>query len=81
LAEAFNLFKRERIAGEVQQAIEQHRSVAGRENKAVTIEPVRIARIMLEKTCPEHRRHGRGPQWQAGMAAIRLFDGINGQET
>jgi hypothetical protein len=43
LAEALDLVERHvGVAGEMQQRIEQHRAVAGRQHEAVAVRPVRI---------------------------------------
>src|SRR5215468_2536594 len=50
LAEVLDLVKRHvRITGEVEQRIEQHRAVTGRENESVTVRPVRSVCIELQK--------------------------------
>ena len=43
LAETLDLVQRQIVAGQVQQAVEQHRTVAGRKHEAVAIEPAGIA--------------------------------------
>lgn len=46
LAEPLELFERElRVAGQVQQRVEQHRTMPGREHETVAVEPERIGRI------------------------------------
>ena len=54
LTEIFQLFNRQVITAEVQQAIKQHGAVAVREDEAVTIKPGGIGRIMLEEVAPQH---------------------------
>ena len=81
LAEVLDVVQREVVAGQVQQAVEQHRTVPGREHEPVAIEPVRIARIVLEQARPQHIGHRRGPERHARMAAVRLLHGIYRQET
>ena len=49
LAEALQLIKRKIVAGEMQQAVEQHGAVAGGEHEAVAIEPVRVFGVVLQK--------------------------------
>ena len=46
LAELFDLVKRQIVAGEVQQAVQQRRAVAGRQDETVPIEPLRNDGIM-----------------------------------
>src|ERR1019366_9988278 len=45
LAELLDLFQRQIVARQMQQAVEQHRTVSSRQDKPVPIEPVRIGRI------------------------------------
>ena len=52
LAEMLDVVQREVIAAQVQQAVEQHRTVASRKHEAVAIKPVRIARVVFEPACP-----------------------------
>ncbi len=80
LAELLDLLKRQIIAGDVQQAVEQRRTVAGRQDETVPVGPMRIDRIMPEKPCPQHIGHGRSAQGQPRMAAIGLLHRVNRQE-
>ncbi len=70
LAEAPQLVERHvRIAGEVEQRIEQHRAVAGREHEPVAVGPIRMLRVDTSETastapwrrrpCPWACRDGR----------------------
>ena len=80
LAEALDLVDGHRlVAGEIQQRIEQHRAVAGREHEAVAVGPGRIGRVEFEEAREQDggdigRAHG-----QAGMAGIGLFDRVHRQ--
>src|SRR5574340_1299986 len=49
LAEIPDVVQRQVVTGEMQQAVEQHRTVPGREYEAVTVEPARITRIVPEQ--------------------------------
>ena len=50
LAEFFDLIERHCfVAGEMKQRVDQHRPVAGGENKPVTIGPGRVGRVKLQK--------------------------------
>src|SRR4051812_11676157 len=70
LAKPFEVFKRKVIASEIEQAVEQHRSMARRQNEPIPIEPKRIGRVMLKKSCPQDIGHRRGAQWEARMATV-----------
>ena len=52
LAKLFDLLQGQIVAREMQQAVKQHRAMSGRQNKPVAIKPMRIGRIMPEKTRP-----------------------------
>ena len=43
LTEVFDVVERKIVAGKIEQRVEQHRAVAGREHETVAIEPMRIA--------------------------------------
>ena len=42
------LDRRPRVAGQVEQRVDQHRAVAGRQHEAVAVGPVRVGRIVLQ---------------------------------
>ena len=47
LPEALYVHERQVVAGEMQQRVEQHRAVSGRQHEAVAVGPFRIARVVL----------------------------------
>src|SRR5207302_5985087 len=49
LAEALDLVHRELIAGQVQDAVEQHRAVARAEDEAVAVWPRRVLRVVAQE--------------------------------
>ena len=67
------------VAGQVQQRIEQHRAVAGRQHEAVAVRPVRVGGVEFQELREQHGRDVGGAHRQAGMAGFRLFDGIHGE--
>ena len=80
LAEILDLVERHvLVAGEVQQGIEQHRAVSGREHEAVAVRPGRSRGVEFEELREQHGRDVGGAHRQAGMAGFRLFDGIHGK--
>src|SRR6516164_10258822 len=54
LAEALELAHWQIIASEMKQRVEQHRGVAVRQHKTITIGPRRIFRIVAQMVAPEH---------------------------
>src|SRR5690348_7314497 len=47
LTKSFYLCQRKRIAGQMQQSIQQHRTMSRREDKAIAVHPLRICRVMF----------------------------------
>ncbi len=80
LAEALDLLDRHRLVAEqMQQRVDQHRAVAGREHEAVAVGPRRIGRIELEEAREQHGRDVGRAHRQAGMAGFRLLDRVHGE--
>ena len=80
LAEALDLLDGHRlVAEEMQQRIEQHRAVAGREHEAVAVGPARIGRIEFQEAREQHGRDVGRAHRQAGMAGFRLLDRVHGE--
>ena len=69
------------MPGEVQQAVEQHRAVAGREDEPIAVGPVRIARVVRQELVPQGVGHVGGAHGQAGMARIGVLHRVSGEET
>jgi hypothetical protein len=65
----------------VQQRVLQHAPVAGRKDKPVPIEPVRIFGIEFQKPIPKNERRRRSPHRYSGMPRIRFLNGVDAQET
>ena len=80
LAEVLDLVERHvSVAGEMQQRIEQHRAVAGRQDEAVTVRPVRVGGVELEELGEQNGGNVRGTHRQARMAGIGLLHGVHGK--
>ena len=77
LAELFQLFQGQIVAGQMQQGVEQGRAMPGRQDEPIPVEPVGVARMVLEEPRPEHIGHWRSIQGQTGMPAVRLLDRIH----
>src|SRR4051794_15919791 len=77
LAEVLDVLERERIAGQVEHRIEEHRRVAGAEDEAVAVGPVGVRGVVLHharvEQVSERREAHRGP-W---MTRIGLLDGVD----
>jgi hypothetical protein len=58
LAEVHQLVEPEVEAVYVEHTVEQHRSVAARQNEAIAIDPIRIGWIKTEETIPKNLHDG-----------------------
>ena len=79
-AKLFDLFERKIITGEVQQAVQQHRSVPRREHEAIAVEPFGIGRIVFEEPGPQHIRHRRGTHRHSRVPALSLLHSVHGEK-
>ena len=68
------------VAAEVQEGIQQHRSVAVRLDDAVPVEPQRILRIELEVPREQGRRRIGGAQRGSRMPLAHPLDGVDREE-
>ncbi len=62
--------RRPRVAGQVEQGIDQHRSVPGREHETVAVGPFRVRGIELQELAEQHCRYVGHAHRHAGMAAV-----------
>ena len=69
------------VAGEIQQRIEQHRAVPGRQHKAVTVRPFRIGSVEFQELGEQDGGDVGGAHRQAGMAGLGLLDSVHGKAT
>src|SRR5579859_2946137 len=92
LAEAFDVINRDRglsdffiiginsfYAGEMEDGIQQHGSVADGEHEAVAIRPDAVFWVEAQHAIPErvnHRRHGHRGSWMSGVG---LLDGVHAE--
>ena len=79
LAELPDLVHAERVAGQMQQPIQQHRSVAVGQDETVAIPPARIGGIVLKEVVPEHLGNVCHAHRGARMSGIGLLHGIHRQ--
>src|SRR4029078_5204551 len=68
------------IARQIEQRVEEHGGVAGGEDEAVAVRPVRRLRIVMEEFGPEDEGHVGHPHRRSGVARPRLLDGVDGEE-
>ena len=80
LAEVLDLLELHlRIAGEIEQRVEQHRAVAGREHEAVAVRPIGMGRVELQEAREQHGGHVGHAHRHAGVAGIGLLHGVHGE--
>ena len=79
LPERLEVVEREVVAGQVEQRVQEHRGVAGRQDEAVAIRPVRVGRGVAQEARPEHVGHRRRAHRGARVAGVRLLDAIDRQ--
>src|SRR5580698_5942623 len=53
LSEAFDFVQRKVVSGEKQEAVQEHRAMSGRKDEPVAIEPLWVARVVLQKSRPQ----------------------------
>ena len=79
LAETLQLLDRQRVAREVQQRVEQHRSVPVREHEPVAVRPRGVRRVVAQVPPPQRDRDLRHAHRHAGMPRLGRFHGIHGE--
>ncbi|EXI65398.1 MAG: hypothetical protein AW08_03195 [Candidatus Accumulibacter adjunctus] len=81
LPEALQVGNRQIVARQMQQGVEQHRSVTVGDDEPVPVRPARIGRIVLEVASPQHLGDVGHAQRHPGVTGVRHLDGIDGEET
>ena len=80
LAEVANvLHRRARIAGEMQQRVDEHRAMPGRKHKTIAVSPIGARGIKLQVICEEHAGHIGHTHRHARVTGIRSLNGIHRQ--
>ena len=79
LAEVAQFVHRQRIAGQVQQGIDQHRSVTVAQHEAVAVGPMRVLRVVSQVAAPQRHGHLGHAHRGTGVAGLGLLHGVHGQ--
>ncbi len=79
LPEVLEFLHRQVKSRQVEQAVEQGRTVPRREDKPVAIEPLRLARVHAQRPGPQLVGHHRGAHRQARVATVRCFHHVHGK--
>ena len=80
LPEVADFVQREIISAEMQQAVQQHRRVAARQDEPVTVLPGRVGGIVPEMPRPEQVGHRCQGHRRPGMAGIGLFHRVHRED-
>ena len=80
LPKVLNLLQGQVVPRQVQETVEQHRRVPGREHESVPIRPLRKLRAVLQVPRPQHIGHRGQPHRRARMAALGGLHGIGRQK-
>ena len=77
LAELLDVVEREAVAVQVQHRVQKHRRVPVRQDEAVAIGPVGMARVVAQHPREQDVRERRERHRSPGMAAVGLLDGVH----
>ena len=80
LAEMLQFLDRQVVAGEVQEAVEQHRAVAVGQHEAVASGPFRIGGVVAEMMAPQDLGDVGHAHRHTGVAGVCLLDGVHRQK-
>ncbi len=73
LAEVFQLAQWQIVAGQVQQAIDQHGAVTIRQNETVAVGPQRVGWVVVQVAAPEYFSDVRHAHWGTRMSRFRFL--------
>ena len=79
LPERAQLIERQVVARQVEQRVQQHRRVPGRQHEPVTVGPVRMRRRVAQEPRPQDVRHRGRAHRRPWMAGVRLLDAVDRQ--
>ncbi len=79
LPELLDLVERHVVAGQEQQAVEQHRAVAGRQHEAIAVRPFGVGRVVTQVPRPQHLGHRRHAHRQPRVARVRFLHRVHCQ--
>ncbi len=79
LTEVFQLAHRQVVAGEVQEAVNQHGAVAVGEHETVAVSPVRVSRVVVEVVTPQDFGDVRHAHRGTRVAGICFLYGVHAE--
>ena len=77
LAERLQVLDGQRVAGQVQQRVQQHRAVAVGDHEAVAVGPLRIAGVVAQVVAPQHFGDVGHAHRHAGVAGVGFLDRVH----
>ena len=80
LAERAQVVEAEVVARQMEQGVEQHAAVAGREHEAVAVGPRGVGRVEAQVAREQRVGRGRGSHGHAGMAGLGLLHAVDGEK-
>ena len=80
-AEFLHIVTGNRVAGEVQPAVEEHRAMAGGEHETVAVQPLGRIRVKAHGFAEQHRADLGTAKREAEVAGVTGVDGIHGEAT
>ena len=81
LPESLDVVEGNLVPGQVQQAVEQHRRMAARQDKTVAPCPVGVGWIVPQVSRPQDVAQGRQSHRRTRMPGVRRLDGVHGEGT
>jgi hypothetical protein len=79
LTEALELGQRQVISAQMQDAVEEHRSVPGGQHEAIAVGPVGMSRIVAKEAREQHVGDRRHRHRQAGVSGACLLHGVHAE--
>ncbi len=67
------------VTREIEERVDQHRAVTGRQDEPVAVGPVRVLRVELQVACEQRRRSVGHAHRHPGMAAVRGLHRVHRQ--
>src|SRR5579863_235835 len=77
LAERFEVVKTQIVTGEIQQAVQQRRTMSGGEDETIPVEPMWVLRIVAQMSRPNRVRERCNAERQSRMSRVRLLHGVD----
>jgi hypothetical protein len=81
LPEALEFVDGQVVAAQMQQGIDQHRTMSVGQHETVAVDPLRVGRIVFQVAPPEDFGHVGHTHRHSGVAGIRRLDGVDGEKT